>query len=192
MKKGKKMKNKGWIYIILFLIVLGVFSVRIILVNATFPDAENIYISQENSAEIQKYFSMEINYSKWLSDAEKKDKFGDYLAVGSMDDLILEVNVTFENRLSKKKYINISSVYFENTQHYTNGIALELYQIENDNPSLELEMKPKEKITCNLVYGITNVDFTEEQWNNLKTEKGFLVCERYPVKTWWEIAAEGF
>ena len=100
------MKNKGWIYIILFLIVLGVFSVRIILVNATFPDAENIYISQENSAEIQKYFSMEINYSKWLSDAEKKDKFGDYLDVGSMDDLILEVNVTFENRLSKKKYIH--------------------------------------------------------------------------------------
>ncbi len=185
------MKNKRWINIVLILIVFVVFSVRIIFLNLTFPNAENIYIAQGASGEIQKYFTMKVNHSKWLSDDEKKDKFGDYLDVGSIDDLILEINVTFENKLSKKKYINISSVYFENKQYYTNGIALELYQIENDNPSLELEMKPKEKITCNLVFGISNVDFTKKQWNNFKIEKGFLVCERYPVKTWWEIVTEG-
>ena len=57
------MKNKRWINIVLILIVFVVFSVRIIFLNLTFPNAENIYIAQGASGEIQKYFTMKVNHS---------------------------------------------------------------------------------------------------------------------------------
>ncbi len=184
------MKKKKIIFIlgILFLIGLAASFIQIYKVNAEYPNAKLLYIPVGNAKEVMDGINLSVISSKWLSKNEAAEKYDKYIAPDTNNDTkVITIDIEMSNTTEKELKAPVYTIYIESDLHYSNGLDIERYMIDNLNQSAEIILKPKEKIKLTLVYSIFSNQFKKNQWDNIRKYKFYLINKRYPQKICWEL-----
>lgn len=184
------MKKKKIILIFgtLFFIGLAASFIRIYKVNAEYPNAKLLYIPVGNAKEVMDGINLSVISSKWLNENEAAEKYDKYIAQDKNNDTkVITIDVEMQNTTEKELKAPVYTIYIESDLHYSNGLDIERYMIDNLNQSAEITLKPKEKIKLTLVYSIYSNQFKKHQWDNIERYNFFLVNKRYPLKNCWEL-----
>ncbi len=183
------MNRKKNIFIIgiLCLFVVTASFIQIYRVNAAYPSAKQVYIPFSKIHMLEEGINLSVISSKWLNNEAVREKYGEYMGLGSSDMKVVYATVEIQNITDKEMKVPLYKLYIESDLHYCNGLDLEMYMIDNTNQPVEINLKSKEKVTVSLPYSIYSFQFKENEWNSIEDYNFYLVNSRYPVKYCWEL-----
>lgn len=186
MKNIIKNECKRTIFILcLFVVVASL--IQIYRVNAAYPSAKQVYIPFSKTHTLQEGINLSVISSKWLNNEDVREKYGEYMDLGNSNMKVAYVTVEIQNIAEKEMIVPLYKLYIESDLHYCNGLDLEMYMIDNIYQSVEINLKPKEKVSVSLPYSIYNFQFKKDEWNSIEDYNFYLVNDRYPVKYCWEL-----
>lgn len=186
--KAKLEKHRIPLFVLIAVIGLAVlFTVNYIRINRTYPNPtlETYQLNQPVS-----YHGFEITAKKFqMLDSEtliKQYKVDDEDAIKELRMYPTQnilITVTIKNTSKEEQALstalencNIQSFIF------ANGIEDDMFFLYNSKDSYKPKLKNGEETTIVLPSGMTNQQFTKENWNNIHSRKFDLVVATYPVK----------
>jgi hypothetical protein len=156
-------------------------------VNAAYPNAKQVCIPFSKTHKLQEGINLSVISSKWINNEEIRGKYGENMDLGNSNMKVVYATVEIQNITEEDKKVSLYKLYIESDLYYCNGLDLEMYMIDNINQPVEINLKPKEKVTVSLPYSMYSFQFRKDEWNRLKEYNFNLVNDRYPVKYCWEL-----
>ena len=178
--KRTAVKRMHIIYIALALVFFAFTVSKIYAVNTAFPQAEKVQVEAENAYPVAENMMLQVNDVSWLDRSQLEEKYGREMGLlQNFDYKAIVVEVVLKNTADVEQEFELYNLYLESETWYTNGIDMEMYMVDNE-PMMKIRLEAGEQKTFYLPYSMSDVQFTDEEWEELQEEI-------YPVKVYWEV-----
>lgn len=165
-------------------IVLLASLLQIYRINAAYPEAKTVMVPLETEDSLQDGVLMSVQSVKWLNNDDMETIYGDYIDLFAETKVVI-ATVKIQNTTKEEKTIPLYTIYVESDTHYSNGLDMEMFLVDNPSQSGEVTLKAEEAITVALDYSMFDIQFQKNVWEQLENKQFYLVNERYPVKNCW-------
>ena len=189
MKKGNNMKAIRKSILCGLLVMFALFAIICIRkVNVKYPEKKVSYVKLGESREVFKSskVSMKIKGCKWLTGEKVVEEIGKTSEIDEVvDSKTVMVTVMLQNDSEETQKIDLCNFYAESKCYY-NGISPEIFEKVNQRSlTIDIEAGKKEEVV--FPYTLYQNQFSDKTWNKLDSYCFYIVNQRYPLKTCWNI-----
>lgn len=180
------MKRKKLFVFIALLVSICVFAlsgIRIFKLNSDYPQAQIVCAKNNETliiddVEVKKLSTEFIPYEKISNNKDLKFVMD---SAENKEVNLVKATINIKNLTNHEVVFPLYDVSLASVS-WSNGIDLEAFMFFNDNQSLKIQLKPNENVDVILPYSMSEIQFSNADWNTVESRKYNLVFSLYPYK----------